>query len=303
LGNAILGTNATDKTVSETSMRSSALPETPDTSIGERVLSIALVHAGNVFGERLGAAYALGSLAHGGFSSLVSDVDLGLILTDPLTAEDAEMVKQMAAQVKDTGAPLADRLSVFWGSRTSLTSGGTGRFPPLDRLDLIIHGRLLRGSDMREGLPSPGHRELVEAAARMCLGLTSRHPLAEWTRDPSALLATGVRSYTKAVLFPVRFLYTARTGEIGRNHDAVAHLVQQYPGPIADLAAAALLWRGERAATDPQTIALIRNGLIPLYLSCLEVHEALMRSWGDDPLAQDLAAAYDGLKQSAGVNS
>src|SRR4051794_35693295 len=32
LGNAILGTNAANKTVPETSMRSSALPETPDTS-------------------------------------------------------------------------------------------------------------------------------------------------------------------------------------------------------------------------------------------------------------------------------
>ncbi len=37
-----------------------------------------------VLGPRLVAAYALGSLAHGGFSPLVSDVDLGLVLTDPI---------------------------------------------------------------------------------------------------------------------------------------------------------------------------------------------------------------------------
>jgi hypothetical protein len=36
------------------------------------------------FTRRLIAGYALGSLAHGGFSPLVSDVDLGLILEDPV---------------------------------------------------------------------------------------------------------------------------------------------------------------------------------------------------------------------------
>jgi hypothetical protein len=35
--------------------------------------------------DRLLAAYALGSLAHGGFSPLVSDVDFGLVLERPPT--------------------------------------------------------------------------------------------------------------------------------------------------------------------------------------------------------------------------
>ena len=40
-------------------------------------------------GSRLIAAYTLGSLAHGGFSRLVSDVDLGLVLHDPLRPKTA----------------------------------------------------------------------------------------------------------------------------------------------------------------------------------------------------------------------
>jgi hypothetical protein len=36
-----------------------------------------------------------------------------------------------------------------------------GRFPPLDRLDLIENGRILAGSDAsRRGLPRPSSREL-----------------------------------------------------------------------------------------------------------------------------------------------
>ena len=41
----------------------------------------------DALGARLIAGYALGSLAHGGFSQLVSDVDLGLILQDPNPGE------------------------------------------------------------------------------------------------------------------------------------------------------------------------------------------------------------------------
>ena len=274
------------------------MPETADTAIGEAVLDLAVTKAAEAFGPRLEAVYALGSLAHDGFSSLVSDVDLGLILTDPLTAQDATVIAEVSAQVRETGAPLADRLSVFWGSRHSLTHGGTpGRFPPLDRLDLLRYGRLLHGQDVRDGLPTPTHRELVVTAAQFCLNLVARYDLKGWVRNPAVLLDQGPRSYTKPVLFPTRFLYTARTGAIGRNHDAAEHLVNHYPGAAADVAGAALRWRELPAAPeDSQAIALLREGLIPLYLSCLQVHAELARTWGEDLLAEELTAAHDQLE-------
>jgi hypothetical protein len=269
-----------------------------DTTLGEAVLALAVGRAVQAFGARLEAAYALGSLAHGGFSSLVSDVDLGLILSDPLTPPDTTVIDTIGAQVRATGAPLTDRLSVFWGSRQSLSAGGApGRFPPLDRLDLLQYGRLLHGQDQRSGLPSPKHRELVLEAARYCLLLVERYNLPACVEDPAGLLAKGARIYTKTVLFPARFLYTARTGEIGRNHDAVAHLVQHHPGDAADLAAAALHWREWPAAPeDLPAQALLRAGLIPLYRSCLEEHLALAHPWGEDRLAEELAAARDRLE-------
>ena len=45
-------------------------------AIGDKVLTAAVASARNVWGERLIAAYTLGSLAHGGFSIHVSDIDL-----------------------------------------------------------------------------------------------------------------------------------------------------------------------------------------------------------------------------------
>ena len=128
-------------------------------ALGEAALVAAVAQARATWGKRLLAAYALGSLAHGGFSQLVSDVDLGLVLSAPLDEGDGQRV---AALGHGLSLPLADRLSVFWGSRATLEGDASiGRFPPLDRLDLIRYGRLLLGKDVREGLPVPSHQELV----------------------------------------------------------------------------------------------------------------------------------------------
>jgi hypothetical protein len=127
---------------------------------GEAVLAEAVAAARAALGARLMAAYALGSLAHGGFSPLVSDVDLALVLTDPPTSADPETLRLLAETVKAGGSPLHQRLSVFWGTPATLrgeTDGG--RFPPLDRLDLLQNGRLLAGDDVRSDLPDRGRSD------------------------------------------------------------------------------------------------------------------------------------------------
>ncbi|MDQ1492381.1 MAG: hypothetical protein QOJ23_4895 [Actinomycetota bacterium] len=137
---------------------------------GEAVLAEAVAAARAALGARLMAAYALGSLAHGGFSPLVSDVDLALVLTDPPTSADPETLRLLAETVKAGGSPLHQRLSVFWGTPATLrgeTDGG--RFPPLDRLDLLQNGRLLAGDDVRSDLPAPTGDDLMVAGAEFAL--------------------------------------------------------------------------------------------------------------------------------------
>lgn len=254
-------------------------------------------------GSRLVAGYALGSLAHGGFSPLVSDVDLGLVLQDPLRASDRFTIHRIARAVRAGGSVLHGRLSVFWGTPSTLQGGaGGGRFPPLDRLDLLEHGRLLTGREVRHGLPRPGKAELLIAGAEFALGHLGGAPtlpdrVLGWARTglrnenvvneirtPSLLVARGPRHMTKVVLFPVRFLFTAKTGEVGTNGVAAEHYLASARGPAARLVGAAAGWRLEAPADDEAT-ALLGLELIPLYVHYIDDHIARLRAVRNQRLA------------------
>jgi hypothetical protein len=260
----------------------------PVTDRADAVLALALAEAERSWGTRLVAAYALGSLAHGGFSIHVSDVDLGLVLADPLEAGDAEAVRSLVDRVKAGGGLLSDRLSVFWGSPATLAGRAQGgRFPPVDLLDLKEHGRLLAGTHVRDEVRAPTPAEMVVAAAQQALArFATDEATAQW-RDPAPLVAAGVRALTKRVLFPVRYLYTARTGQIGRNEESVAHFLAAHAGPAADLARAALRWRHHSYdPADPAVLALATRGLIPLYRMFVEEYARHLHGLGEHELAQ-----------------
>ena len=144
-----------------------------DADQGEAVLDRAVAAYRAALGSRLIAGYALGSLAHGGFSPLVSDVDLGLILDDPVRAKDQMTIHTVARSVRAGGSALDQRLSVFWGTPATLQGQRRGgRFPPLDRLDLLEYGRLL--TEQTCVLPWPG------PTAPNCWWRAPSSPLATW---------------------------------------------------------------------------------------------------------------------------
>ncbi len=267
-------------------------------------------------GPRLVAGYALGSLAHGGFSPLVSDVDLGLILRDPGQLSDRLTMRRVARTIQARGPALAERLSVFWAAPSTWSAPSTwtapqtwpglargGRFPPLDRLDLLEHGRLLAGQDARAGLERPGPDELLVAGAQFALrnvggaaslparlrGLVRPGPQAghalDDIRDPARLVSRGPRRLTKVVLFPVRFLFTAATGQVGTNQAAAEHYLARASPPAAELITAALGWRREPPADDAAAVTLLRRELIPLYTSYLDDHIGRLTAIGAHQLA------------------
>jgi hypothetical protein len=267
-----------------------------DADLGQAVLARAVSAYRAALGPRLIAGYALGSLAHGGFSALVSDVDLGLILHDPVTVKDRTTIRAVARSVRAGGSALDQRLSVFWG--TPATLGGQrrgGRFPPLDRLDLLEYGRLLTGQDLRSAAARPDHAELLVAGAEFALGYlggaaTLPDRLRSWARPrrqddavlneiraPSRLVSRGPRRLTKIVLFPVRFLFTAETGQVGTNARAAAHYLASAHPPAAALVTAALAWRLEPPAADEAT-ALLSRELIPLYIQYIDDHIARLHA-------------------------
>jgi predicted nucleotidyltransferase len=264
-------------------------------------------------GERLVAAYALGSLAHGGFAPLVSDIDLGLIIADPLEPDDAETVRSVADAAKASGSMLAERLSVFWGTPTTLRGRREGgRFPPLDRLDLIDNGRLLEGVDDRHGLPCPDRDELLISGARFALEFLAGEPpapqpadagLASLRRanedaikevsDPELLLARGIRRVTKLVLFPVRFMFTAATGRVGTNQEASAWYLAREDSPGAGLVAAAVRWRDVPPTDNAVAAALLRDHLTPLYARYIDDHIGRLTAAG----SRELARAFERWRQ------
>jgi hypothetical protein len=262
-----------------------------DTDPGEAVLARAVSASRDALGSRLIAAYALGSLAHGGFSALVSDVDLGLILQDPVTMKDRSAIRAVARSVKAGGSALDQRISVFWGTPATLAGQDRGgRFPPLDRLDLLEHGRLLTGQDARSAVARPGHTELLVAGAEFALvyldGAATPRSWARLRRDgsalteirtPARLVSSGPRRLTKIVLFPVRFLFTAETGQVATNARAAEHYLARANPPAAALVTAALAWRLEPPSAGEAT-ALLSRELIPLYTQYLDDHIARLRA-------------------------
>jgi len=275
---------------------------------GEAVLAEAAAAYREALGERLVAAYALGSLAHGGFSPLVSDVDLGLLLSDPIDRSDDETIQRVVDAMRQRGSALHRRLSVFWGTASTLQGRSSGgRFPPLDRLDLLEHGRLLFGVDTRQDLARPGSGELLVVGAEFALdflgggratprttspGLGSMSPgddnVTAEIRNPALLVSRGPRRLTKIVLFPVRFLFTAATGKVGTNELAVEHYLADKQAAAPELVRAALGWRHEPADNDEAATELLRRQLISLYLQYIDDHTVRLAAVG----RSDLAAAF-----------
>ena len=259
--------------------------------VGEIVLQEAVSQAKKEFGSRLFACYALGSLAHGGFSPLVSDVDFGIILTSPLTSGDDSQIESIKNHVKNLPIALGERLSIFWGSIASLKNEESGgRFPPIDKLDLIQHGKLLAGNDVRKRtrLPEPTQRELEVSGADLAVNLLGTPEMIEEFSQPAKILDQGVRHLTKVVLFPVRFLYTASTGNMGRNDVAVVYYLDNNKGDKAELAKQAFRWRDEPPKDRDDTIKLLERALIPLYLQFIDRYYPQMLYYQEVNLAANL---------------
>jgi hypothetical protein len=268
----------------------------------EAVLRAVSDEASGTFGARLVASYALGSLAHGGFCPLVSDVDVALVL-EGSDESDAEIVAEIRAAVLELGPPMAERLSIFWSSMLALADGTpAGRFPPLDRLDLARHGRLLSGSDVRAAVLEPTQHDLVVGGARFTIDVLGSPERRQEILDPQLAAAGGPRRGSKVALIPVRLLFTRRAGGIGHNDAAVArYLAQAGDSPARRLVEAAASWRtewnDESAAAAP---GLLAGGALPLYEELVDDYATYLAGTADSATGQELRDWLRSLHDDAG---
>lgn len=107
----------------------------------ENFVVCAAEHFKTQLGGSIVEVYKLGSLAHGGFSSIYSDIDVGVVLS---CAEPPREMADLIAQARSLDPVHGKKLSVFWGN----PEFAWGRLPVIDRIDLLDHGvPLVRGSN------------------------------------------------------------------------------------------------------------------------------------------------------------
>jgi len=105
------------------------------------------------FAERLVAVYSLGSLAHGGWSSRLSDVDVFVLLADPCNQGDGPALVGLGGELAESYPRFGPRLSLFWATEAILLGAATGgRLGAIEAADLAQNGQLLWGADIRPRL-------------------------------------------------------------------------------------------------------------------------------------------------------
>ncbi|GIL27401.1 hypothetical protein [Actinocatenispora comari] len=249
----------------------------------------------DAFGERLTAAYLLGSLAHGGYAPAASDIDLGVVLADAREG-DRQRADDCATAVRER-AGLYGKVSAFWASLPALRAGrDDGRFPALDRLDLADHGQLLLGVDVRATVARPGRTELLVDSGRFALSVLAVPEVVAEFHHPQRLVTDTVL-FTKAVLFPVRFLHaTAGDGAPAGNDVALDWYFAQ-PDPVsAPLVRLAASVRAG-APLDPDAALPLLAELRPLYRHYIDDRvERLRLAGAPDDLISGFGAWRDQLR-------
>ncbi|WP_103348105.1 hypothetical protein [Amycolatopsis sp. CA-128772] len=264
---------------------------TTDPATGARSIAAEAARAyQETFGDRLIGAYLLGSLSYGGYSPAVSDIDLAIILTDVRDGDHAAV--SATTEALQGRSPLHRKLSVFWASLPALRAGeDDGRFPALDRLQLADHGRVLLGDDVTPEVARPEPAQLLLESAKFAIAILATDEVTAEFRHPRRLLADKVW-FTKAVFFPVRFLYSGTTasGRAATNDESLAWYLDRTEAPAKSLVRLGARVRGghplDAAEVEPELAA----GLVPLYRHYIEAEIRRLRDTGGPA---DLVAAFE----------
>ena len=175
-------------------------------------------------GPSLVDAYKLGSLAHGGFSAVYSDIDVGLLLN---CTEPPAVMAALIADAKSFDAEYGKKLSIFWGN----PEFNWGRLPNLDRLDLLDHGVPLLNThkpQFRRPTKQEIRDELLRSIER------SWQPRLPELSSLTELSPENRKPYIRAILYAARLIYSWDKLAMDSNDRAAKYLHQVQP-PGLDL--------------------------------------------------------------------
>jgi predicted nucleotidyltransferase len=178
------------------------------------------------FKSQLGAslveAYKIGSLAHGGFSQIYSDIDVGLVLNRPNPPSD---MNKMIAEAKALDDEYGKKLSIFWGN----PEYSWGRLPVLDRLDLLDHGVPLL-NNLRADFRRPTKDE-VRQELRQSVETSWRPRIGELSRL-TELEPKDRKPYIRAILYSARLIFSWDNLAMDSNDRAVEYLRNVCPSGL-----------------------------------------------------------------------
>jgi len=186
-------------------------------------------------------AYKLGSLAHGGFSHIYSDIDVGLLLS---CSEAPANMPELVNAAKTLDAEYGKKLSIFWGNPEFTW----GRLPNLDRLDLLDHGVPLLNA-YKPQFCRPTREEIRDELLRSIE--RSWKPRLPELNSLTELTPENRKPYMRAILYAARLIYSWDNLAMDSNDRAVEYLHQVQPSGLdlkpIDLA---LACRQEKCAAE-----------------------------------------------------
>ena len=243
----------------------------------------------NLFREEGVSIYVMGSLARGGFSALASDIDIGIVLNGSLY-NAGEKIKKILSISRKTFPSVKNNISIFWGSVESLNGViEGGRYPPFDRLDLIDHALLLSGQDVRQMLVRPTRKELEIASSIFSISYLANPERIEEFNNCRQIVDKGVVYTTKTILFPTRFIYLQRTGEISGNAESSQYYINNFKGPDAELVAQGYNWRVNSLPSDLNKVTIyLKEGLSSLYINYINIYVQRMEYYNENIIRDKL---------------
>jgi predicted nucleotidyltransferase len=248
-----------------------------------------VVSAKDIFNKHEASVYIMGSLARGGFSEIASDIDLGIILKGSLDGVEAKIKDVLSATHKNFPS-VENNILIFWGSIESINGViKAGRYPPFDRLDLIDHALLLSGQDVRRMLIRPTKKELEIASSTFSLNYLASQERIEEFHNCHSIADKGVVYTTKTILFPARFIYLERTGQIAGNEESSRYYLDNFRGPDAELIKYGYNWRHNSLPENLNIVAnSLKKGLTILYINYINIYIQRMEQYEEYSLKNEL---------------
>lgn len=254
-----------------------------------------------ILGEHCLAIYLMGSLARGGFSARVSDIDIGVVL-NKITPDTAVKIEKIITLTKEKNPLIKNRISVFWGTVHSINSSSKeSRYPPFDRLDLIDHAKLIQGSEVRQKLIKPNQKELKISCAEFAIQYLESSDRLAMFNDGLLILNQGATSLTKAILFPARFIYLAKTNQFSTNEASAQYYKNTFSGDDALLVKKCYQWRMNGIKEDKvQVNTLINKGIKNLYNNFLDIYIEILTDYNETELLRRLVSIKNKINNGAG---